>query len=235
MQNNAGSVYANAGHIFYFANGVDQSFKEDVLNSSLYLQLAASNKHSRFDDFNAWRSVYVDAMPRFGWVPTGNRLNRQAAEGETSISVWEQISNSLGGRLSANLAHEVGRLFVDQEADKGVSTGLLLFRDHAVSVQTNSAAGQASAEEVSLSLMFSLVSCEHVVTSVFLAFRTTEPLEKNWLSQRFQTEKLIGDLTVEMMCAEISEHRYRRVRERLNTELGPRKQELIIRLDGGRP
>lgn len=239
MPDSAGDIYVNAGHIMYVANGVHDSFKDDVLSSSLYLQLAATHKHSRFDDFNAWRSVYVDAMPRFGWVPTGQWLNRQAAEGETSFTVWNQISNRFDGRLAAGFADEVGRVFVNQEAgkeaNKDVGAGLLLFRDHAVSVQTKSTAEQASVEETSLSLIFSLVSSEHLVTSVFLGFKTTEPLEKNGLSQRFQTEKLIGDLTVEMVCAEISEHHYRRVRERLNAELGARKQELIMRLDGGRP
>jgi hypothetical protein len=235
MHPSARNIYANAGHIVFFADDVSKSFKDDVLSSSLYLQLAASNKYSRFDDFNAWCSLYVDAMPRFGWVLTGQNSYRHAVEGEASFTVWNQITHRLGGKVSAGFFDKVSRFLVDQEAAEEVNAAILLFRDHAVSVRSAAPEAQAGAGEASLSLMFSFVSCEHWVTSVLLAFKTTETVGRNLLSQVFPGEKMVGDLAVEVISAQISEHHYRRVRERLNRELGARKQALILRFDGGSP
>ncbi|MDB6142826.1 MAG: Uncharacterized protein JWP80_1870 [Pseudomonas sp.] len=231
MHDNARSIYANAGHIVFFADGVGDSFKDDVLSSSLYLQLAASSKYSRFDDFDKWCSLYVSAMPRFGWVLTGQNSYRHRLEGETSLTVWNQISNRLGGKVSAGLFDKVGRFLVDQEAAEEVNAAILLFREHAVSVRSTAQDAEASVEEASLSLIFSFVSCEHLVTSVFLAFKTTEPVKENLFSQVFVSEKMVGNLQAEVVFAEISEHHYRRVRERLNAELGARKQKLILKFN----
>lgn len=233
MRNTARNLYADAGHLVFFAENVSDSFKDDVLSSSLYFQLAASKKHSRFDDFNAWCSLYVEAMPRFGWVPTGQSSYRQLVNGEPSFTVWSQISNRLASRVPADVVDEVGRFLVGQEAVEQVSAAAVLFREHAVSVRSDTPEAVLSIEETSFSSIFSFVSCDHSVISVFLSFKTTEPVGKNLLSQTFQSEKIAGSVAMEIISMEFREHHYRRVRQRLNTELGARKQNLVIRFDEG--
>jgi hypothetical protein len=231
MYDESRSIYADAGHLVFFAEGIGDAFKDDVLSSGLYLQLAASAQYSRFSEFEGWRSLYVDAMPRFGWVST--KTYRHAGVSETSFTLWDQITSRLGGRVTDDFLDKTYRFLVDQAADEKINAGILLFRDHAVSVQAGAADSRVSDAQSSLSLIFSFVSCEHSVTSVFLTFKTTEAVEINMFSQTFMAEKVIGNLSLDVISAEISEHHYRRVRERLKAALGAKKQALIMRLGGG--
>lgn len=231
MFNIARNLYADAGHLLFFGEKLSDSFKDDVLGSSLYVQLAASNKHPRFDNFNSWYSLYVEAMPRFGGVPTGENSYRPLVENDPSFTVWGQISNRLEGRVSVDVLDGVSRYLLGQEEAEQITAAILLFRDHAMYTRSDTPDAEASVLETSLSLIFSFVNCDHSVISVFMSFKTTEPVGEKLFSQTFQTEKVIGDVAVEVILSEFREHSYRRVRQRLNSELGERKQKLIIRFE----
>jgi len=58
----------NGGSIVSFVAGVSQPEKADVLFTTQLAQRAASAKHDRFADTEAWYGLYSEVMERVGWV-----------------------------------------------------------------------------------------------------------------------------------------------------------------------
>jgi hypothetical protein len=58
----------NAGSIVSFVAGLSETEQSDVLFSTQLAQRAASAKHDRFAETEAWYRVYADVLGRLGWV-----------------------------------------------------------------------------------------------------------------------------------------------------------------------
>jgi hypothetical protein len=58
----------NAGALVSFVAGVTEDEKNDVLFSTQLAQRAASAKHDRFADTQAWYGLFNDVLGRLGWL-----------------------------------------------------------------------------------------------------------------------------------------------------------------------
>jgi len=114
-------------------DGISAQTKEDLVNSNLLAQFAASNAADRTDVL-AWYSAYFSALQRLGWAMTSNDF-RQFKQTGTTLEVHEAIMAVLGAVLGpaasavvivksvfdglAKVAHNNGWLkLFDQQAAK---------------------------------------------------------------------------------------------------------------------
>ncbi|HKV10701.1 MAG TPA: hypothetical protein VJ725_21350 [Thermoanaerobaculia bacterium] len=58
----------NAGSLVSFVSGLTEIHKNDVLNSTLLAQLAASKQHDRFKDTMRWYNFYISVLAQVGWT-----------------------------------------------------------------------------------------------------------------------------------------------------------------------
>jgi|GEM_PF-2391413 len=237
MSGSLNDVYVSAGHLVLFADDVSDGFKEDVLSSSLYFQLAASHQCSKFHAFKLWCDVYQEAMVAFGWPPVSRNTRSYRIESEKTFYVWGEIKNRLVERVSPALLVRFEQLMVERQAATQTNRAYALFFDHCVSspLQDVSLDGhdpvlsvQHGSGGVTLSLLLSFVSCEQVVTSVFLSFKTAETVGEHPLLQNFTSGDIEGHLVMDVISSEMAGPHYRRVRERINARLGDKKQTLIM-------
>ncbi|XP_028411409.1 uncharacterized protein LOC114533970 [Dendronephthya gigantea] len=63
-----GQAFVDAGSLVSFTEKLSGQNKEDVLNSTLLAQLAASKKHDRQTDSANWYKFYTDVLMKIGWV-----------------------------------------------------------------------------------------------------------------------------------------------------------------------
>ncbi|MDK2123372.1 hypothetical protein [Parachitinimonas caeni] len=63
----AGAAVA-AGSLVSFVSGLTEQHKNDVLNSTLLAQLAASKAYDRFKQTKLWYDKYVEVLAQVGWV-----------------------------------------------------------------------------------------------------------------------------------------------------------------------
>ncbi|XP_028411410.1 uncharacterized protein LOC114533972 [Dendronephthya gigantea] len=61
-------AFVDAGSLVSFTENLSGQNKEDVLNSTLLAQLAASKKHDRQTDSANWYKFYTDVLMKIGWV-----------------------------------------------------------------------------------------------------------------------------------------------------------------------
>ncbi|KPY54744.1 Uncharacterized protein ALO48_00023 [Pseudomonas syringae pv. rhaphiolepidis] len=68
MKQELDAAVVNAGCLLFFPTSQQVAPKNDVLDSMLYVQLAASKQHPRFAEFGKWNETRLAAALRFGWV-----------------------------------------------------------------------------------------------------------------------------------------------------------------------
>ncbi|MFF8861717.1 hypothetical protein ACF08B_06655 [Streptomyces sp. NPDC015139] len=73
------SAAVDDGSIVCFADGLDIVHKQDVLNSTLLAQLAASNKYDRETETEEWYGYYKHVLENVGWVTSEWRFSKYEA------------------------------------------------------------------------------------------------------------------------------------------------------------
>jgi len=109
----APSAAVDAGSLVSFVGNVPQDMQPDVLNSTLFAQLAANAAHSRFTDFEDWYEDYVNILNQVGWDIQGFNLtqfNSAATDFQISTVVLDVLAAVVGdeevdlvGRVLENL------------------------------------------------------------------------------------------------------------------------------------
>ncbi|WP_268798160.1 hypothetical protein [Pseudomonas huanghezhanensis] len=75
--------------------------KDDVVNSMLYMQLAASKKHSRFTEFDGWDDTFVRAIVAFGWKLNSDTSTLQTPASPEAVTLWDWILADLPAFMPA--------------------------------------------------------------------------------------------------------------------------------------
>ena len=68
--------YVCNGSLVSFVSNLTGQQKQDILDSSLLAQLAASKKYDREKDTENWYKFYTKVMENVGWVIQGFRFNK---------------------------------------------------------------------------------------------------------------------------------------------------------------
>lgn len=75
--------YVDDGSLLAFGNGVSPQHKEDVLNSCLLAQLAATHFFDRWTETEQWYKKYVNVLSKVGWVIGGFEFTTFSTSDET--------------------------------------------------------------------------------------------------------------------------------------------------------
>ena len=65
---NHSAAYVSGGSIVSITYIVNQQQREDVLNSTLYAQLAATGMYERYTDVDNWYKLYLETLRSVGWT-----------------------------------------------------------------------------------------------------------------------------------------------------------------------
>ena len=151
-------------------DGISAQTKEDLVNSNLLAQFAASNTADRTDVL-AWYSAYFSALQRFGWAMTSNDF-RELKQTGTSVEVHEAIMAILAMVLGpAASALVIVKSVFDGLAKVGNNNGWLTLFDQQ-SVKENVAHFQVATAQskanglVDLGLLAFSVEADQKITQV---------------------------------------------------------------------
>lgn len=220
------SAYVSAGHMVFFAGGLSGQLKKDVIDSVLYSQLSASEKHSRFSGVDHWSIKYKAVMGLFGWLTLQERT-RSYSDGESMTSgVAHVVEEMLERSVSDSCVDQLKKLCTHLKSSSPGHTGLQLLLEHALD-------SQADRGDTTLTLLISFVSPASLMTTVFLSSKIVTPNDQSAISAHLAARRSVGSLSVTVSSMELVERQYRRVRERVSVELGASRDDLVMALDGG--
>ncbi|MDY7567847.1 hypothetical protein QN400_17200 [Pseudomonas sp. RTC3] len=246
MRNGMQDAYVNAGSVVLFDDGVGHSFKEDVLDAQLYIQLAASKKYSKFAEFEAWRTTYFAAMATFGWIVSGRKYDSHPIEKDELFEPWSWIERELDDRVPASLIAHAKRVLVPGPERVLNPPAQLLLGENTLQSEPWQAevnerlSGDISAHVLqippatqlfSVVLQLSFVHAAPSMSSVLISFKTVEPIEPQSFLLTFDPDRIVGNIAVASYSAELLDIRYAQFREPFITALGGRRTSMILRLE----
>lgn len=214
-------AYINAHDFILLDRRVESTVKSDILESTLYTQLAADNKVPSMTDYSRWRQTYLDAMTTFGWrLRTKNNYNL-APDTSAGLNVWALITDIF-------IRSDVARL-----PDAALGLAALASPLLAQMRQKEGTAPISHATSIALSsrqFQVSFVSAEHILYSALVSFNTAQPLDDDPLLKSLDPTLIVGDIDAMFFSAELLDIHYELYRDAFESALAERKKTLTVRV-----
>ncbi|MBX8516733.1 hypothetical protein K5D69_18805 [Pseudomonas cichorii] len=232
--------YINAGSLFFFSSGVSPSFMADVLDCSLYSQLAASAKHEKFVEPVEWRQTYLNALTRFRC----NIVYREVQDAplEYAGSLWAYTREKLARRVSLSLVERaecILKRFADGTESEATTALLAEQTTHCLPVlalpEPTTEPDATGQQDCSVILQLAFVDVEPVVNLIILTFKSTPPAGELPLAQLFAELGSVKGLEIAHVSAELDEHGFGYFRKDLIARMGARRDKLIVALREDEP
>lgn len=207
--------FVDAGALHAFVEGVEPLPREDLLDSTLLGQLAATKVADRMREFTQWYEKYFSVLGQVGWRLDAFRLEPHKVSTRT-FTVEGIVRAVLAPRLTA------GEL---ELLDTTMDLLLSLPSDDPRRVVFDGQGGSAHA--INLQVGLRTAACAWTVAVVL----TTRETILDPLGQRLRRRSLDGDVLTLVQQATLNEEVYATVRESVIEKLGDRRRELILRLE----
>lgn len=250
MQNERFEGAVNAGCLLWMP-ALDQQEYRDVMASLLYMQLAATKKHSPFQHPHEWHQTFSGGLQQFGWAPLTHGYREHAAEGDFTLAqlagaewdmprtqpqqaAWEGLYAQMARRtgkdtvlklLQGNIAGALGTDAGDAWAGTTPpeADSLSSGTPHVMTASAPQPRRQPISvpPRTAITLQLGQVLAGRRIQLLFLHFTTRAVAGNNLLSQVFAAKDVTGKVQVKSFFAELSEPQYGQVRERFNKLLQP--------------
>lgn len=220
------SIVINAGSIVLLPPELERQQRLDVLESVLFAQMVAAKKYPGFQQailrYDAYREVLKN-----GW------LQRAAAWKEFTPAA---ASFNVPAWLCAQLSEHVEQAAIDKvtRALKDVAQlsctlpGIKLLCETACQQGTpaSPSVGAETVYKVCMQIIF--VQPGPTLSSVYVAFETTEHITANPLAQVFASDRVVGNIRLRYFKANLSAALYEPVRLAITRKLGDKASTNII-------
>lgn len=227
MRNGMPTNYINAGTLMFFDESVGELNKRDILDASLYIQLAASKKKPKFSEFDAWYQTYLRAMATFGWVVSAREYASDPIQDHGQFDVWSLFKHELERRVPGSLIQTAECLVMDSPQRFFSPAAHSLLGDYAF--RCEGAEGGDPLSRVVLQLSF--VHGASSMTSMFVAFKTLASGVEHAFFKPLDRNQIVGNLELASFSAQLSDLRYAQFRDQFIAALGARRSTLILALE----
>jgi len=235
--------YINAGSLFFFADEVAPTFRDDVLVCMLSGQLVASGKHQKNEEYAAWCQTYLHTLTRLR-LDTAYR-DVASIPVETEGSIWTDVRQALFKRVSPELVTRASNLleeFATNTQGQGISALLheqttRLIRPARMS-EPESPDDAPDIEIPALSnvvLQLGFIDVQPFVHLILLSFDSHQPCNMLPFSQLFTQVDRPGNLELTMVSVKLEQDDFSRFRADMIERLGPRREQLIKPVSEVRP
>ncbi|OOE32128.1 hypothetical protein BZG04_15700 [Salinivibrio kushneri] len=216
-KDNKESANVSANSVVSFTKDLPEQLRADVLNSTLFAQLAATAKHDPETDPKGWYQLYNEVLNNIGWnFPSWDFSKVQTSSQGFEISkevikLIKKVDVSAAGMMSAVL---------DSLSADGNEDAANLFD---------------SVSNPKQDANFQIGPCAYsgsnvVMTSACMFFKATEHVHRFlWFTWKDQSTELWGSARK----AELVDDVYARVRDQIIQKLGDRAEKYVMDIDLG--
>lgn len=222
MNKNNLDAYLSNGNIILFCGMHSDSFKNDILHSTLYASLLATRAGK---DQEAWWQTYTQTLNRFGWTLNSREvrhLDFRAAR--LSSIVIECTGNALSEKEEQALLSffsDLGTLPANASAIEA-----LIARLQANAYDSTCHIKDADSKDqlVSTAVLLTIVRSNKTLLTVQISFEAGEEITTDILNQPVLTTIKNGNSNIRLLRSSLDERQYSQFREPLINKLGNKLQ-----------
>ncbi|MDU8456557.1 MULTISPECIES: hypothetical protein [Pseudomonas syringae group] len=226
MKQELDAAVVNAGCLLFFPTSQQVAPKNDVLDSMLYVQLAASKQHPRFAEFEKWNETRLAAALRFGWVLNASEHVSEPLPVDAVRTVWSCLERALAPSVSAQTLQDAETLMRKVFKQSAHNTALQLLRSQTVQSGLN----HAGKLQVGVVLQLGFFDDQHNLTLAQLQFATRQPLPSGFLFEVLEPQSVYGNIAVTVYKMQLIEQVYSQFRDDIDTALSSRRPGMIMSL-----
>lgn len=219
MDANTGfDVFVCAGAIVLVANEVSASDRRDTLDALLYSQTVAARKVTDLASVVSWCHGHKMAMRITGTLLLDNPEVRLPVPTQGCFRLME---------LAKQVIHEAMPSSAVWGSDSNVQSQL----DRTLATLASDVFQKHILHEGKwIRFMLSVLSPDLNLTTVMIAFEFDEPVVNHVLEHRFNTAKIVGNVSLDVYRALVDPEDYGLSRTTIISLLGERRQEQIMAL-----
>ncbi|MGF6088433.1 hypothetical protein [Pseudomonas sp. 18173] len=210
------------GNITIFCGLHTDSFKKDILSSSLLGDLVAAQKSSNREVF--WQ-FYTDTVQKIGWTANSRGNQRLDFENSSLLSLVEQCAGSaLPKDERKALANELARL-ANLQSDSPEIGGIV------EKLQRNATVNKSSTNTaVSTAALLTIIRNDKTVVTLQVAFETTHGLAIDILDQPVLSAIDDRQTNSWLLCSLLDGRHYNQVRDDILKKLGRNIETKLLQI-----
>lgn len=233
------SVYVVAGTILVFSPDTSESTRENILESTLFLQLAATRKFPEISDFAQWYKAYISHSHSLEWAHLSAWSQFSSVADSVGLRLDDLVRTQLSSRLSREQVEQIDLALSRITTMPLTAMAAMVLREHAVecavSEETNvpdeNAEGSTGPCLTRLRVQVGYVDGAGRLTGVWVYFQSAEVIQNNFLVQALVAKLVVGNIHVSGFVAELDDFDYESTRKRIIAALGGQRQGKIIKID----
>ncbi len=215
--------HVNAGCLLFMSAAFSDRQKQDIMDSTLYTQLAATKKHSRFDAPDAWRQTWLAALNRFGWTLRHHESLSVPATEFAPGTVWDWITTYLPSFIPLELVCESERLTSRSISAHPDQPAIKLWGLHVTEPSS-------SGDQQKVGLQFAVCGPASGLCLIVLTFRTSQLPSPDFLIGSLSPQALVGNIEMTFYSGHLMELVYGQFREKISQALEGRRPDLVSTL-----
>ncbi|SEQ81714.1 hypothetical protein SAMN03159444_02527 [Pseudomonas sp. NFACC02] len=227
---NQGTIegHINAGCVVFMSAACSDQQKKDVMDCTLYTQLAASKRHSRFDAALDWRHTWLAALNRFGWAVRSHDSRSLPAAEVGRGTVWDWVDKQLPAFIPKSLFAEGAALATCSVKEHPDQPAVAMLNRQVIETSFEDPASGVSERKIALQL--AVFEPTTGLGLMVLSFTTRQPSSAELLVEVFNPEEVRGNIEMAFYSARVMEIVYAQFREKINQALNDRRAGLIYTL-----
>jgi hypothetical protein len=231
---NQGTIegYINAGCVVFMSAACSDQQKKDVMDCTLYTQLAASKRHSRFDAALDWRHTWLAALNRFGWAVRSHDSRSLPAADVGRGTVWDWLDKQLPVFIPKALFSE-GAVFATRSVKGHPDQPAVAMLDRQV-IETSSEDPASGVSKRKIALQLAVSGPASGLGLIVLSFTTRQPSSAELLVEVFNPEEVLGNIEMAFYSAHVMDIVYAQFREKINQALNDRRADRVCALQEAR-
>lgn len=224
--NEAYSASVSAGAVVLFPEGIPGQQQEDVLYSVLLAQLVANKRFSKVADPSGWHDTYLEVL-KDSWLRARDEWDSFSPEKHSQFTILEWVRNALKKCLPDQLVSEAACAVTNVAQLPGTVPAIQLLREHIQVSIVSEMENPSDAPVYRLRLLIIVTQTGPSLNSVYVEFKITQPIELNPLAQVFCSDKLVGNVTLNIFQAYLSAELHESRRGPIIKKLGDHTRKKI--------
>ncbi|MGF6206208.1 hypothetical protein [Pseudomonas frederiksbergensis] len=223
--------YVSGGSVLVLSPMLESSQRDDFTASTLYMQLASTNKYPEFKDFDSWCEVYSILLRRLHFSVFGTVGDVYTLGREGHVSVVSVFDNVLGRFFSHEQIALISPALQSLSAGASPRTSLQVLTRHAVEPVNAPSDSMDSQGLTRIRMQVGLVDETATLKMLRISFAVAEPLNSNLMNQKFMADRINGSVHLSCFQAQLSEEYEEFSRSTVLSILSTRRDGEIVKLD----